>query len=493
MKNENEKLTLVPLVLIIFTSVFGFANMPRSFYLMGYGAIPWFIIAAILFFIPFALMVAEYGAAYKDAKGGIYSWMESSVGPRYAFVGTFMWYSSYIIWMVNICSTIWIPFSNLIYGSDRTSTWTFAGLNSNKVLGLLGVLLIIVITYVSSKGVNKITKVTSVGGTAVALLNVILLVAGIVILIANGGQFKQEIVDLSSILTSPNPSYQSIISILSFLVFSIFSYGGIEALGGFVDKTENAEKTFPKGIVIAAIIISIGYSLGILFCGIFTNWNDVLSGTDVNLANVAYVLMKNLGYELGLAIGMSESIAIKIGLFMARFVGLSMFLALLGAFFTLAYSPLKQLIEGTPKELWPKGFAEIEDGMPKKAMRVQCIIVIIFILAVSFGGEGAAAFFKKLVLMTNVAMTLPYVFIAAAFIFFKKKNIKRPYEVYKTRGISIIVTVIVTFIVIFANFFTIIEPAINGDIASTIWMIAGPTIFTIIALILFSRYENNKS
>lgn len=493
MKNENEKLTLVPLVLIIFTSVFGFANMPRSFYLMGYGAIPWFIIAAILFFIPFALMVAEYGAAYKDAKGGIYSWMESSVGSRYAFVGTFMWYSSYIIWMVNICSTIWIPFSNLIYGSDKTSTWTFAGLNSNKVLGLLGVLLIIVITYVSSKGVNKITKVTSVGGTAVALLNVILLVAGIVILIANGGQFKQEIVDVSSILTSPNPSYQSIISILSFLVFSIFSYGGIEALGGFVDKTENAEKTFPKGIVIAAIIISIGYSLGILFCGIFTNWNDVLSGTDVNLANVAYVLMKNLGYELGLAIGMSESIAIKIGLFMARFVGLSMFLALLGAFFTLAYSPLKQLIEGTPKELWPKGFAEIQDGMPKKAMRVQCIIVIVFILAVSFGGEGAAAFFKKLVLMTNVAMTLPYVFIAAAFIFFKKKNIKRPYEVYKTRGISIIVTVIVTFIVIFANFFTIIEPAINGDIASTIWMIAGPTIFTIIALILFSRYENNKS
>lgn len=32
---NNGQLTLVSLVLMIFTSVFGFANMPRSFYLMG--------------------------------------------------------------------------------------------------------------------------------------------------------------------------------------------------------------------------------------------------------------------------------------------------------------------------------------------------------------------------------------------------------------------------------------------------------------------------
>ena len=54
--NNNEKqkkLTLITLILMIFTSVFGFANMPRSFYLMGYGAMPWFILGGITFFIPF--------------------------------------------------------------------------------------------------------------------------------------------------------------------------------------------------------------------------------------------------------------------------------------------------------------------------------------------------------------------------------------------------------------------------------------------------------
>ena len=41
MKDNNKMLTLRTLILMIFTSVFGFANMPRSFYLMGYAAIPW--------------------------------------------------------------------------------------------------------------------------------------------------------------------------------------------------------------------------------------------------------------------------------------------------------------------------------------------------------------------------------------------------------------------------------------------------------------------
>ncbi|MFR9071038.1 MAG: amino acid permease, partial [Paraclostridium sp.] len=150
--NNAKKLTLVPLVLMIFTSVFGFANMPRAFFLMGYAAIPWYILSAILFFIPYAFMMAEYGAAFKKESGGMYSWMEKSVGPKYAFIGTFMWYASYIVWMVNVASSLWIPFSNAIFGYDATATWSLFGLSSVKTLGILGILWIILVTYVSTKG-----------------------------------------------------------------------------------------------------------------------------------------------------------------------------------------------------------------------------------------------------------------------------------------------------------------------------------------------------
>ena len=150
---------------------------------------------------------------------------------------------------------------------------------------------------------------------------------------------------------SANPDYQSILQILSFVTFAIFAFGGLEVLGGLVDQTEDAERNFPKAIIVSALVISVGYAIGIFACGVFTNWNDVLSSQDVNLSNVAYVLMNNFGVQIGNAMGLSEIVSLQIGIWVARFVGLSMLLALSGAFFTLTYSPLKTLISGAPKEI----------------------------------------------------------------------------------------------------------------------------------------------
>lgn len=224
--------------------------------------------------------------------------------------------------------------------------------------------------------------------------------------------------------------------------------------------------------------------------GIFTNWTSVLSGSGVNTGNVAYIIMQNLGYELGHALGLSEQLSLQIGSWVARFVGLSMFLASSGAFMTLSYSPLKQLIEGTPKRIWPESLTKTKNGLPVNAMKVQAIIAIILILLVSFGGESAAKFFDKLVLMTNVAMTIPYLFISIAFISFKRKDeIKKPFVIYKSKTVAIVVAYIVTAVVGFANVFSIVEPLTTGDYDKTLWMMAGPVFFSIIAIVLYSLYE----
>ena len=490
---SSKKLTLVSLVLMIFTSVYGFNNIPRSFYKMGYAAIPWYILSGITFFIPFAFMMAEFGAAFKNEKGGIYSWMEKSVGAKFAFMGTFMWYASYVIWMVNVASGVWVPISNAIFGKDTTQTWTILGLTGPKLLGILGILWIIFVTFVSTKGLDKIKKVTSLGGTAVAGLNILLLIGAILVLIGNHGQLAQPIVGLSSFTQSPNPAYTgNIISSFAFIVFAIFAYGGIEVIGGLVDETENAEKTFPKGVVISAVVISVGYSLGIFLVGIFTNWSNVMNDKSVHLGNAGYVVMGNLGYALGNAFGASEATSVAMAHGVARFVGISMFLALAGAFFTLMFSPLKQLIEGTPAKLWPGKMSEMKNGMPQRAMWIQAIIVCVMIALISFGGNNMAKFFDKLVAMTNVAMTLPYMFIAFAFVPFKKnKDIIKPFEMFKTQNSALIWTIIVIFTVGFANFFSIIEPALNGDLSTTLWSIAGPIFFSVVAFVMYWFYERN--
>lgn len=486
-----RKLTLTSLVLMIFTSVYGFANMPRAFYLMGYGAIPWYVLGAIAFFLPYAFMMAEFGAAYKTAKGGIFSWMESSVNPKYAFVGTFMWYASYLVWQVNVASTIWIPLSNFIFGEDRTGSLSFFGLNSTQCLGILGVIWIIAVTLISSQGISAIKKVTSVGGSAITLLNILLIGGGLLILALNRGNFAEPVTSPNTnFFTSPNPAYQSLISIFSFFTYAIFAYGGIEAVGGLVDQTNKAEVTFPKGVAISAIVISIGYSIGIFAIGCFTNWQEILSSDTVNTANVTYIVMKNLGYNLGIIFGTSNNVALTIGRWFARITGLAMFLALSGAFFTLIYSPLKQLIEGSPTNLLPNKLTSLKKDMPYNAMIIQGTVVSILILVVSFGGDNASAFFNKLVTMTNVAMTIPYMFLSIAFIFFKKKaSIHKPFEIYKSHTIALIATIIVTFVIGIANIFSIIEPAINNKLSDTLFAGGGPILFAIIAYLLYWRYE----
>ncbi|MDO5039477.1 glutamate/gamma-aminobutyrate family transporter YjeM [Clostridium sp.] len=491
---KGQKLTLISLILMIFTSVFGFTNIARAYYLMGYAAIPWYIISAITFFIPYAFMMCEYGAAFRKEKGGIYSWMNRSVGEKYAFIVTFMWYASNIIWMVSVSSSIWVPLSNLVFGIDRTSTLSIFGLSAPKTMAIFAVILLLVITFTASKGLNKITKVTSIGGAFSAFANILLFIISIIILALNGFKFAQPI-DAHALVSSPNPSYQSPIGILGFLVFAIFAYGGIEVIGGLVDQTKDAEKTFPKGIKISAIVIATAYSIEILCVGFFTNWNVALNDKTVNMANVAYIVMGNLGYSLGQALHLSASTCHILYSIFARFIGLSMFLALMGAFFTIIYSPLKQLIEGTPKGIWPKSWVVLDkNNMPRNAMIVQCAIVIAIILITSFGGESVSKFLNYLILMGNVAMTVPYVFIALAFIPFKKnKDIDKPFEVFKTHTSTTIWTIIVVITITFANIFTIIQPIIESkDYVATIFQIAGPIVFGGAAIILYDRYERKK-
>lgn len=70
--NDHSKISRSSLVLMIFSSIFGFSNSLTAFYQMGYSSIIWYIVTAILFFLPSALIFAEYGASFKGIKGGIF-------------------------------------------------------------------------------------------------------------------------------------------------------------------------------------------------------------------------------------------------------------------------------------------------------------------------------------------------------------------------------------------------------------------------------------
>lgn len=484
----NKNITVMGMVAMIFTTIFGFSNIHTAYFMMGYAAIPWYILAGLAFFIPYALMVAEYGMAFQDEKGGIFVWMSRSVSTKYGFMGIFMWYTAFIIYFVNVSTAFFLKVSAFIWGEDRTSQWSIFGLNSTQTVGILSILLILCIALLASKGVKNVAWMAKIGSTAVIVLQVAVIVGAIVILITNHGKFEQP-VNFQAFVKSPNAGYTTVIAMASFATMAVGAYGGIEATGGLVDKAESTSK-IPKAIIGAAIAITVCYSLLIFCVGSFTNWNEALGGDNVNLANVQYLIMYNLGAKLAAGLGAAGAAA-TVGAWFTRFYGLAVALATLGSITVFFYGPLTQLIEGTPKEIWPAWLIEKDEksGVPVHAMWVQSGIICLFLLLISFGGTSVNSFWNLILLMTNVAMTIPYIFVAAAFPFFrKKKEIQKPVKLIKSETGVVVLTVLVVATIGFANVFTIINPAMSGDVVSTIFQLAGPVLFALVGYLLYRKY-----
>lgn len=58
-ENSTKNIKTASLVLMIFSSIFGFSNSLTAYYQMGYASMIWYIVTAILFFLPSAMMFAE--------------------------------------------------------------------------------------------------------------------------------------------------------------------------------------------------------------------------------------------------------------------------------------------------------------------------------------------------------------------------------------------------------------------------------------------------
>ena len=499
--NSAKKITTGALVLMIFSTIFGFANTPVAFMQMGYGAILWYILGALLYFLPSSLMYAEYGSALKESKGGIYSWLDASISEKWSFIATFIWLSAWVIWQVMVSQKICITISTIIFGHDTTNTWHLFGLNSTLTVALISIIGVIAITWLVNHGIDTIAKISSIGGLAVMLLNVTLILSSVFILFKNHFQLAQPIQHVSQFATSVNPQFQSPIAMISFMIYAIFAYGGLESMGGVTDSLDKPEKTFPRAIMISTVVIGIGYALNIFLWGITTNWNHVINHPDVNLGNITYVLMQNLGLELGKAFHLSTQTALTMGTVFSRLSAIGMLCAYLGSFFVLIYSPLKSFIMGSPKELWPEKVTKLnKKGMPSFALWIQTAIVCVIIGGVAIAStlihQDSKFLFNLLTSMSNVASTLPYLFLVAAFPFFKKRqDLDRPFEAFHSRKTMLIIVTITLITLVIANGFTIIQPFIEKDWVGATATVAGPLVFGIFAWALYTirskRIKNN--
>lgn len=494
MQNKiDEKIKLKGLVLLILGSIFGFSNAMTAYYQMGYASIIWYIVGAVLFFLPSAMMFAEYGATFKDAKGGIFSWLRGSIGEKPAFIGTFLWLAAWVVWLVSSTQYFLVCVSNMLFGSDKTATWHLGALNATETLGILEVIFIVVVTLIASRGVDKIKRIGAIGGTCVLAITIGFAALSFVLLLFNHGNLAEQIT-ASSLTHSPNPLFHTPLAVMGFIVYALFAYGGLETSAGMIDSVDKPEKTFPKAILIAMIVMTVFYVGAIILCGVSANWTATLGKDGVDLANVEYVLISNLGVKIATVFGASASTAATVGGVFAHLAGLSDVLSGLGAAFVMVYSPMKSFVLGCDLDLLPAKLRQLNDHeMPAFAMWLQAIIVIVIILAISFGGASANGFYTILTDMMNVASSTPYLFLIGAFPFFKQKqNLNRPFVFYKKTWVVWSVTAVVWLVVALGIGFTILDAILQHEYQTAFWTAFGPVFFCGIAWIFYSFKKRHE-
>lgn len=489
---ESKTLTLGAVMLMIFAAVFGFGNTTVAYYDMGYAGIIWYVLGALLFFIPSSLMFAEYGSALHNQQG-VYSWLKSGIGEKWAFIGGFVWLSSWVIMTVATVSKVWVMLATTISGHDTTSTWHLFGLDSDATIGVLSILLFLLITFISTQGLNGITRLAGIAGFATLALTAFFALFSLLLLVKNGFHF-QESLTLHKFLISPRTSYQSPSAMVSFLVFAVYAYGGIEAMGSATNRMKHAKRDFPRAMIWSAILMTVFYAVLILLMGASGNWTKLFKDGTANLGNVTYVLLGNLGLVLGQSFHLSAAGAQAMSFWFERFGAFAMLISYVGGFFVTAYLPIKSFILGTPKRLWPGKIGQLnKHEMPAVAMWIQAGIVSVLMLLTSLDALNAAGFYNVLTLMDTLSDSFPYLFLITAFPFFKRRtDLERPFVIFKTPLSTWAVTIIVDAMLMVGLITTVmsgVEAHAYGDIFLEF---IGPVLFGLMGYALYRVNEHEK-
>ena len=96
-ETSGRKMSLITVSMLIVVTTFGFANVIDNLAELGLAAIPSWFAVGFLYFLPLALILAEFSSDNTHAQGGIYSFMERGLGPTWAFVRTWSYFVSNLV------------------------------------------------------------------------------------------------------------------------------------------------------------------------------------------------------------------------------------------------------------------------------------------------------------------------------------------------------------------------------------------------------------
>lgn len=232
------RLTLFSLVMITVGSVDSVRNLPATA-LFGSHLIFFFILAAIMFLIPCALVSAELSAAY-PRQGGIYVWVREAFGKRFALTAIWFQWIENVIWYPTILSFV---AGTLGYLIDPEFAHNKYFLIATILIAFWGA------TYINLRGMKSSAWFSNICAISGLLIPMALITAlGLVWYF--GGNPIQINFSVNDLLPTTNQN-----NLWVALTGIILSFCGIEIATVHAGDVDNPQKTFPRALIYSVVII----------------------------------------------------------------------------------------------------------------------------------------------------------------------------------------------------------------------------------------------
>lgn len=409
---KQKKISVQSLALMAFMTVWGFGNVVNGYATFGGIRVifSWILIFA-LYFVPYALMVGEMGSAFKEAGGGVSSWVDSTFNRKLAYYAGWTYWVVHMPYISQKPLNVIVAASWMIYGDKRAS-----GFNVQMVQ-LVAILIFAAVVLLTLRGVTMVRTVCSIAGMAGLVMSLLYILMAVTAPAIRGVSANSIPFTMDNLTPTFNWQYIASLGIL------IFAVGGCEKISPYVNKMKNPGKGFPKGIIFMTVMVCFTAIVGTVAMAMMF---DPLNPPADLMTNGAYEAFQILGNWYGL------------GNLFVKLYALSIVISNFGVMILSIDAPLRILIESTGDDYIPKSLRKMNRyGAYQNGILMITVIVTILLIIPMLGIDKVDDLVKWLIKLNSVCMPMRYLWVFVAYIGLKRMNhIQSEYRFTKSRAIG---------------------------------------------------------
>jgi glutamate:GABA antiporter len=362
----------------------------------GFASIFYFILAAIVFFLPISLVTAELATGWPKS-GGVFAWVKEAFGHRTGFLA---------IWLLWIENAFWYP--TILSFIAATIAYIFDPSLSNNMMYTVSIILIsfwaaTIANFYGMKISGLISSLSVVFGTFIP--------GGLIIILGLIWYFTGRAIEVTLSWDSFIPNMSSAAQVV-FFTGVLLSLCGMEMSAVHARDVRHPQKDFPKAILLSGVLIFSMSILGVLAIA------SVIPQQEISLVAGS---MQAFSYFVN-AYGLKWITPMIAGLMAA---------GAFGALSTWVIGPTKGLLAAARTGDLPPFFRGVnKNGMPTPLLIVQAIFVSVLSLVFVFMPTISSAFWILTAIVAQLYLLMYILLFASAIkLRYKKPHVERPYKI----------------------------------------------------------------